>query len=106
MTPENYMEFVRSRITELRLRKDVSEHKMSLDLDRSGSYIRGITSGRAMPSMKELFRIMEYLNITPDQFFEPLADEDTPYGRLCQRLRESDESRIEKVLQFLDMLEN
>ena len=30
--------FVRERITELRLAKGVSEHKMSLDLGKSGSY--------------------------------------------------------------------
>ena len=41
-------DFVRRRITELRLSKNISEHKMSLDLDKSGSYIRGITSG-ALP---------------------------------------------------------
>ncbi len=49
-------DFVRRRITELRLSKNISEHKMSLDLDKSGSYIRGITSGAALPSLKELFK--------------------------------------------------
>jgi len=60
-----YVEFVRSRITELRVKKDVSEHKMSLDLDKSGSYIRGITSGASMPSVKELFNISEYFDMSP-----------------------------------------
>ena len=41
MAELKYDEFIRSRITELRIEKDVSEHKMSLDLDKSGSYIRG-----------------------------------------------------------------
>ena len=48
MSDTKYIEFVRSRITELRVKKDVSEHKMSLDLDKSGSYIRGITSGASI----------------------------------------------------------
>ena len=51
-------DFVRRRITELRLSKNISEHKMSLDLDKSGSYIRGITSGAALPSLKELFNCL------------------------------------------------
>lgn len=46
--------FIRTRITELCIQKNVSEHRMSLDLDKSGSYIRGITSGTALPSLKEL----------------------------------------------------
>lgn len=106
MAVEKYLDFIRARITELRIRKDVSEHKMSLDLDKSGSYIRSITSGRAMPSVKELFRIMEYLCITPDEFFEPLADDTSDFSKLCNRIRESDPTTIEKVNQFLDMLNN
>lgn len=105
MTAADYTDFVRSRITELRIRKDVSEHKMSLDLDKSGSYIRSITSGRAMPSIKELFRIMEYLNITPDEFFAPLASMDSDYAKLCKRIHESDPKMIEKMNQFLDLLD-
>ena len=48
MANTQYDEFIRSRITELRIAKNISEHKMSLDLDKSGSYIRGITSGAAL----------------------------------------------------------
>lgn len=44
--------YVRERITELRMRKNVSEHRMSLELGKSGSYIRGITSGTALPSLR------------------------------------------------------
>ena len=42
--PRRYEAFVRERITELRERKGVSEHRMSLELGKSGSYIRSITS--------------------------------------------------------------
>ena len=60
MAITQYDDFIRQRITELRIEKDVSEHRMSLDLDKSGSYIRGITSGAALPSLKELFNIISY----------------------------------------------
>lgn len=40
-----YEAFVRNRITELREQKGVSEHRMSLELGKSGSYIRSITNG-------------------------------------------------------------
>ena len=44
-----YEAFVRNRITELREQKGVSEHRMSLELGKSGSYIRSITNGISMP---------------------------------------------------------
>ena len=65
MSDMNFDEFVRSRIMEPRIKKDVSEHRMSLDLDKSGSYIRGITNGAALPSLKELFNIITYFDMTP-----------------------------------------
>jgi len=97
-------EFVRTRITELRIGKNVSEHRMSLDLDKSGSYIRNITSGVALPSMKELFRIIDYFGLTPAEFFAPLNNDDTVYGTTCRRLRGLSDSELKKVNTFLDMI--
>ena len=42
-------EFIRNRITELRLKRNVSEYQMSLDLGQNRSYIQAISSGRALP---------------------------------------------------------
>ena len=104
MSNEKYIAFVRSRITELRVNKDVSEHKMSLDLDKSGSYIRGITSGASMPSVKELFNISEYFDMSPADFFAPLCVEDAPYSVICERLRSLDDGDLKKVSTFLDWI--
>ena len=104
MSDTKYIEFVRTRITELRIQKDVSEHKMSLDLDKSGSYIRGITSGASMPSVKELFNIISYFDMTPVDFFAPLGTEDAPYSNICERLRTLDNADLEKVNTFLDWI--
>ena len=104
MAELKYDEFIRSRITELRIEKDVSEHKMSLDLDKSGSYIRGITSGASMPSVKELFNIISYFDMTPVDFFAPLGTEDAPYSNICERLRTLDIADLEKLNTFLDWI--
>ena len=63
----HYEHFVRQRITELRLAADISEHRLSLDLGKSGSYIRGITNGSAMPSFREFFNLCDYFNISRDE---------------------------------------
>ena len=62
-------EFVRDRITQLRLQKGVSEYKMSYDLGHNRGYINNISSGKSLPSMVEFFSICEYFNITPVEFF-------------------------------------
>lgn len=105
MANTQYDEFIRTRITELRMQKNISEHKMSLDLDKSGSYIRGITSGAALPSLKELFNIISYFGMTPAEFFAPMEDADTPYRELCEKLRTLDDEDLEKVSTFIGWIE-
>lgn len=62
--------YIRERITELRIKKGVSEYKMSLDLGHSRSYIQSIAAGRSMPSMTEFLYLCDYLGVTPSQFFD------------------------------------
>ena len=73
--------FVRNRITQLRMQKGVSEYKMSLDLGRSKSYINGIALGKNLPSVQELLYICEYFGVTPSQFF----DEHSEHPALLQK---------------------
>ena len=73
--------FVRERITQLRLRKGVSEYQMSYDLGHSRGYVYNISSGKALPPLKEFFAICEYLEITPKQFF----DEESRTPELTQK---------------------
>ena len=61
--------FIRKRITELRIQKNVSEYRMSMDLGHSKSYVQSISSGRALPSMSEFLAICDYFGITPVDFF-------------------------------------
>ena len=67
----DYASYIRNRITELRIQKDVSEYRMNLDLGQNRNYIQGITSGKALPSMAQFLNICEYFGITPMQFFDP-----------------------------------
>ncbi len=62
--------FVRDRITQLRIQKGVSEYKMSYDLGHSRGYINNISSGKTLPSMTEFFAICDYFGITPIDFFQ------------------------------------
>ena len=105
MNEMNFTDLLRTRITELRLKKDVSEHRMSLDLDKSGSYIRLITSGAALPSVRELFNIIAYLDVTPAEFFSSFQPAPSATDQLCERIRGLNEEQINKVNTFLSMIE-
>ena len=66
----DYTAYIRNHITELRMKKGISEYQMSLDLGQNRNYIQGISSGKALPSMAQFLNICEYFEITPMQFFD------------------------------------
>ncbi len=67
--------FIANRVTELRLKKGVSEYKMSMDMGHSSSYIHSIASGKTLPSMSEFLYMCDYLGVTPSQFFDETGKE-------------------------------
>ena len=100
-----YEIFIRKRITQLRHRLHVSEHKMSLDLGKSGSYVRSISICKAMPSMHEFLRICEYFHITPQEFFTGAGDE-TDRINIFNRLQDLDDGDVQKLQTFLSWMED
>ena len=62
--------FIRNRITELRISKGVSEYQMSYDLGHSRGYIYNISSGKALPPLTEFLAICDYFGLTPSEFFQ------------------------------------
>jgi len=62
--------FIAERIAQLRNQKGVSARDMSLSIGQSENYINMIENRHALPSMTVFFYICEYLDITPQNFFE------------------------------------
>lgn len=59
-----------ARLTELRLKHNVSARDMSLSIGQNCGYINNIESGKALPSMTVFFYICDYFHISPQEFFE------------------------------------
>lgn len=95
-------EFIRNRITQLRIAKDVSEYQMSLDLGHSKSYIQGITSGRALPSMNEFISICDYFEITPKDFFESKIDNPALIQKLFKTVSGLQDGDIELLINIAE----
>ena len=78
---------------------------MSLELGKSGSYIRSITSGATMPSVKELFNIILYFEMSPADFFVGTEGKDTLRTIVTKQLHELSDDELEKVSQFIGWIQ-
>lgn len=99
-------QFIRDRISKLREEKQVSERKMSLDLGHSTSYIRSITSGRALPSMSEFLYICEYLGVSPKEFFDEIKETTPTQRKAIDYIYTMSDSDIQLMIGFIERLKN
>ena len=97
-------DFIRDRITQLRLRKGVSEYKMSYDLGHSRSYVHNITSHKCLPTMNEFLSICEYFSVTPSQFFDDSTVEPTLLSQAMEAMRGLDAEDISHLIAIAEHL--
>lgn len=96
--------FLRKRISELRMKKGVSEYRMSMDMGHSKSYIQGITSGRSLLSWSEFFYVCDYFNITPSQFFDEELQNPEMIQKAVEGLKTLDDSDLQLILSYIERL--
>ena len=98
---EAYKEFIRSRINQLRIKKNISEYKLGLDIGKSQGYIQSITSGRTMPSLEALCDLCSYFDITPAEFFDPGMDDPNLFHEIIGIIKKMPETDLELFLSLL-----
>ncbi len=99
-----YEKFVRDRITDLRLKKGVSEYQMSYDLGHSRGYIYNISSGKALPPLKEFFAICDYFGITPCEFFDTGLKNPELIRQATEGLKSLDEDDVAMIVKYINRL--
>lgn len=100
-----YDQFVRDRITQLRLHKGVSEYQMSYDLGHSRGYLYNISSGKSLPPLPEFFAICAYFGITPAQFFDDKQEKPQLIQKAVEGLSNLDDSDVLMILSLINRLQ-
>lgn len=101
-----YEDFIRKRITELRLKKGVSEYKMSIDMGHSKGYIQSITSGRALPSLTEFLYMFEYLDVSPTLFFDTESNNPILVNQILEETKNMDDEDLVAILEIIRRIAN
>lgn len=75
------------RLAQLREDKQVSAREMSLAIGQNCSYINRIENKKAFPSMQCFFYICDYLQITPQEFFDDDSQSPHTLNELVESLK-------------------
>lgn len=96
--------FIAERITALRMKRNVSEYRMSLELGQSKSYIQGITSGKALPSVKQLFNLADYFDISMSEFFDESTDDPERMHEITALIKQLNDEDFDRILDLIKRL--
>ena len=100
------VEFIRNRITQLRMLKGVSEYRMSYDLGHSRGYVNNISSGKSLPSMMEFLAICEYFDISPEEFFNEKNTDPKLSNKILQQTASLDQEDLDLISTIMDRFLN
>lgn len=94
------------RLSKLRTQKGVSARDMSLSIGQNAGYINNIETGKALPSMTSFFYICEYLDITPQEFFDADAEQPKELSKLISDLKKLNKRQLENIADIVNDLAN
>ena len=85
------------RLSKLRMQKGVSARDMSLSIGQNAGYINNIETGKALPSMHGFFYICEYLNVSPQEFFDIDSSQPEKMRVLEEKLKKLTPQQLDSV---------
>jgi len=97
----DYVKFVSERIVKLRIAKGVSARDMSVSMGQNVNYINSIENRKAESSLSGLFYILEYFEITPQEFFDTGNPYPTQLNDFINDVKQLDENELLHLSGFI-----
>lgn len=85
------------RLAQLRSQKGISARDMSLSIGQNPSYINTIENGKAFPTMMNFFYICEYLDVTPQEFFDMSNPNPEKLHNLIEQLKKLNSEQLNAI---------
>lgn len=86
-----------TRLSELRIKKNVSAREMSLSIGQNPGYINHIENGQGTPSLTGIIYICEYLGITPSEFFDFGSPNPARLNKINQYLKKLNDEQLDTI---------
>lgn len=96
--------FYGRRIAKLRMAKNISARKLSMELGQGTEYINQIENNRCMPSLEGLSNICEYFNISLSDFFDETTEYPIEYKEIIEELNKLDKIELEQITKTIKLI--
>ena len=90
------------RLAKLRIIKGVSAREMSLAIGQHHGYISSIENGFNYPAMQGFFYICEYLDITPQEFFDFESEAPKKLSKLTEKMKHLKTEQLALIESMVD----
>ena len=101
-----YEDFLPERLAKLRTQKGISARDMFLSPGQANNYINIIENKKALPSMQAFFYICEYLDVTPQEFFDEGNAHPEALQAFIAEAKKLDSQSLEYILGIMKKLNN
>lgn len=81
------LDFLGTRLSQLREQKGLSARNLSLSIGHSAGYINKIENKKAFPSMDTFLYICDFLEVSPKTFFDDTITHCKSYDKLIDLLK-------------------
>lgn len=98
----DYEKWFPTRLVQLRNEKGVSARDMSLSIGQSESYINKIETGKTLPSMSGFFFICDFLEITPQEFFDTFNSSPSKLKEMIHASRNLSYHQIQHLIDIIN----
>lgn len=89
------------RLAQLRIAKGVSARDMSLSIGQSAGYINNIENKKNFPSMTVFFYICDFLEITPNQFFDYGLSAPNEFNHTVEEMKPLSGRQLELIMELV-----
>lgn len=100
----DYEKYFSERLALLRTKAGASARDMSLSMGQSSGYINKIENRQNLPSMSGFFAICDYLNVTPEEFFDIKAEDPCELKKIEEKLKMLPDNKLKAVNVMVDVL--
>ena len=101
-----FEDFFAERLISLRNQKNVSAREMSLALGQNGSYINRIENKQAFPSMQAFIYICEYVQISPQDFFDMGNPAPMKINQIIEESKKLDDIQLDTIIAVIKGLQH